>query len=174
MPNPPLPTPEQLEAWGALCEQATPGPWEHVEWTNHGKEDHAGSIRSAGKPVDRGDFAPPTETWSWHIAKMEPDSPAPEANAAFIATARTALPSLLAAYREKEADAKRFQALAELLFIRSSLTLRRQMWEEGVSVEVDEYTTEPVATTDEAIRAAVDAFLATDPRRHTPTPSDRL
>lgn len=92
-------TREQLDEWAALAEKATPGPWEwegdypkdapcphDTEWCDHGPDLRAG---------DGG----------WVIVSMGYDAShldIEDADAAFIAAAREAIPALIARVKELE------------------------------------------------------------------------
>lgn len=72
-----IPTPAELAAWRALCEQATPEPWQYVMLADHDAQVTYACIR-IGDEVQR-------------IGLRKKD----EEDARFIAAARTALPRLL-------------------------------------------------------------------------------
>ena len=93
------PTQAQLDEWQALADAATPGTW-RVEsntalvWGACDLDDQ--SSYGMGYPVASADLPP---TWK----KTNPTAEEMFANAAFIATARTALPALIAHTKKLEA-----------------------------------------------------------------------
>lgn len=87
------PTPEELAAWRALCEKATAGPW-----TSEGL---------CLSDSSRGTFISDEQFYPW-VAWTEAD-------AAFCAAARTALPRLIDALEASEAKVRDLgQALTDI------------------------------------------------------------
>lgn len=87
-----------------LCDKATPGPWE---------QSHAGTGRN-GKFIIDEYFVRASEPDDVSVAAdiIDPVSGQPsEANAAFIAAARTSVPALLDALEASEADVAELRAL---------------------------------------------------------------
>lgn len=97
MPVPEI-TEDQLAKWTALCDAATPGPWKH------GPESHGVYNPNMGSPL---------------VVKPIVDEARNPDDAAFIAAARTAMPTLIAALREARERHERllggFGDLQELL-----------------------------------------------------------
>lgn len=95
-------TDDELQRWERLCEAATEGPWREC------RADDGGCICGMV-------YALPCDT---HIATAEgmhnEEKPVPtevqRKNATFIAESRTALPRLIAAYREALAELERLRA----------------------------------------------------------------
>ena len=92
-------TVEQLAAWRALEQQATPGPWSIENWTDEPNappltlEARVACNDEWSRKLWRGDTRPV------RLAEFEEQTP----DAAFIAAARTALPALLQLVEELQA-----------------------------------------------------------------------
>jgi hypothetical protein len=133
-------TPQQRAEWAALAEAATPGPWEAVQGA------------SAGWWVEQ----PNTAT----IADIDIDySGQPDADAAFIAAAREAVPALLADLEAVEAaleagdacGAVGCRALAERDRLRAGIEALADRY--GADAAHEGYGGELWSTTEAALRA---------------------
>ncbi len=100
-------TQAQLDEWQALADAATPGTW-RVEsntalvWGACDLDDQ--SSYGMGYPVASADLPP-----AWK--KTNPTAEEMFANAAFIAASRTAVPALIAAFRESRMETERIRGL---------------------------------------------------------------
>ena len=93
-------TPEQRAAIEALAEAATPGPWWADSWEIYGGTEDTPRYDEDGDKV-------------WIAESCAGDWGQDTANGKFIAAARTAVPALLAALTEAEADRDRLRAVVE-------------------------------------------------------------
>lgn len=101
-------TPEQLQEWRRLCDAATPGEWHVQTAAVPAGGERWGAVVARRHPAGGAGSYPRGMTTTW---KGDDGY----ANAAFIAAARTAMPSLLDAHDADRREIVRLQARVEVL-----------------------------------------------------------